>query len=115
MDELVREVLQQLRQHQLNAGPEVACAVRFRAGALVTMLRISIIKRVMRMREALHRDPVTGDLHPDDQAFLESVPLSPILRTCPFCCAAPMRECVSMGGRKRKFHKQRRAVSLGRR
>jgi hypothetical protein len=80
------------------------------------VLRISIIKRVMRMREALHLDPVTGELHPDDRAWLErSVPPSPILRPCPFCCAKPMRECTTKGGRKRKFHQQRRAPSLGRR
>ncbi len=80
------------------------------------MLRASIIKRVMRMREAFHLDPVTGDLHPDDKLWMEkSVPLSPIMRSCPFCCAKPMRECTTMGGRKRKFHQQRRAPSLGRR
>jgi len=78
------------------------------------MLRISVIKRVM--REALHRYPVTGDIHPDDEAWMrKTTPASPILRACPFCCAKPLQECTSMGGRKRKFHQQRRAPSLGRR
>ncbi len=68
------------------------------------MLRISAIKRVMRMREAL-----------DAFDARRQIPLSPILRTCPFCCAKPLRECTTMGGRKRKFHQQRRAPSWGRR
>lgn len=67
------------------------------------MLRVSVTKRVMRMREALAK------------GLTETVPLSPILRACPFCCAKPMRECTTMGGRKRKFHQQRRAPSRGRR
>jgi len=70
----------------------------------------------MRMREALHRDPVTGKVHPDDKAWMRrTTAVSPILRTCSFCGAAPLRECTTMGGRKRKFHQQRRAPSLGRR
>ncbi len=80
------------------------------------MLRISIIKRVMRMREALLLDPVTDEMHPDDRDWLDrSVPASPILRHCSFCCAKPMQECTTMGGRKRKFHQQRRRPTLGRR
>jgi hypothetical protein len=80
------------------------------------MLRVSVIKRVMRMRQALLRDPVTGDLHPDDAAYLaRTLPASPILRTCSFCGSHPMRECTTPSGKKVKFHKQRRAPSLGRR
>lgn len=78
------------------------------------MLRISAIKRVMRLREALHMDPVKGGMHVG--VYLRpSEPTSPILRTCSFCGAKPMRECTTLRGRKTKFHRQRRAPSLGRR
>ncbi len=74
------------------------------------MLRLSAIKRVMRMRERLYQD-ATGEVRLHRH---QTGPLSPILRTCPFCCAKPMRECTTMGGRKRKFHAQRRAPQWGR-
>jgi hypothetical protein len=80
------------------------------------VLTLRIIQRVMRLREALHRHPVTGELHPDDAAWLrETTPQSPILRPCSFCGAKPMRECTTMGGKKRKFHQQRRRPTRGRR
>jgi hypothetical protein len=75
------------------------------------VLRLSVIKRVMRLRESLHLDAAGEAIH----QRRKTGPLSPVERTCSFCGAKPMRECTTMGGRKRKFHQQRRAPQWGRR
>jgi hypothetical protein len=75
-------------------------------------MRVSIIRRVSRQREALHAHPSQGGMHTG--VYLRPEPSSPILRTCRFCGAQPMRECTSRGGKKVRFHRQRRAPSRGR-
>jgi hypothetical protein len=73
-------------------------------------LRASLVKRITRLNDS-HYMNATGQVC----RRRKTGPTSPILRTCSFCCAKPMQECTTMGGRKRKFHQQRRAPQFGRR
>jgi hypothetical protein len=75
------------------------------------MLRVSTVRRVLRLREALDRAAVG---HPIFKGR-DVTPASPLFVRCPFCGARPLKECTSMGGRRVKFHQQRRQALRGRR
>jgi len=71
---------------------------------------VSATRRVLRLREALDRAAGGPLFHGRDVA-----PLSPLFVDCPFCGAKALKECTTLGGRRTKFHRQRRRVLRGRR